>query len=55
MCSSEDDFKFIRTSGEMICEICEKPYWKHKHYLGALDNEDRPFLRELCDGTKVKL
>ncbi len=50
---------FIRASGDCVCS-CGREYRKHKHdptQLGPPDHNGvpQPFLRVLCDGTRVKL
>lgn len=51
---------FIRASGECICPACKLPYRKHPFDTKVFGLEDhngvrQPFLRVLCDGTRVKL
>jgi len=46
--------EFIRASGDCICEICGKEYWRHP-FSEHLSYNDEPFLNKLCDGTLVKL
>jgi hypothetical protein len=55
---SEDDIPevdFIRASGDVICEVCGKPYRKHPFDMEIIGWQDEPFLNVLCDGTRVKL
>lgn len=40
---------FIRTSGDMVCEVCGKPYWKH------VLHPEWPWLHVCCDGKLLKL
>lgn len=47
-CQCHED-NFVRTSGDMVCEICSKEYRKHAH------DEKATYLRRLCDGRLVKL
>jgi len=45
-----------RASGECICDICGKTYYKHKQYApSGLTNDGVPWLNELCNGDLVKL
>jgi len=46
---------FTRASGECICPHCQKPYYKHPFDWDVLGYDGLPFLRMLCDGTRVKL
>lgn len=52
---AEDDARKIenneyrRASGEVICEFCGKPYWKHPLVLGAL------WLNKVCGDDLVHL
>lgn len=54
---SDDEFnrRMVRTSGDMICDICGLPYWKHPDETRILGVEDRPFTKRLCNGTFGKL
>lgn len=44
------DEECIRVSGEMICPLCNKPYWKHE----SVDKE-APTLVRACDGRLLKI
>jgi hypothetical protein len=45
-----------RSSGELVCEMCKKTYYKHKEYKpSGKTNDGVPWLRELCNGDLVKL
>lgn len=46
---------FVRASGESICPTCSKKYYDHPLDQETLDYQDRPFLRILCNGLRVKL
>jgi len=39
---------WYRASGDCICDICSKPYWKHHRVIGAL------WLTKLCNNDFVK-
>lgn len=41
----------IRASGEVICEVCGKPYWRHEQVAKA----EVPTLVRACDGRLLKL
>lgn len=47
--------EYIRASGEVICEICKKEYYKHPWYRTILGYDGEPFLRKICSGIIVKL
>jgi len=47
--------EFTRASGQCICSICGREYWRHPHDFRWLDWIEVPYLRKLCDGTLVKL
>ena len=40
---------FIRAGGDVICEICAKPYRKHP------EDPEHDWLQIHCDGTRLKL
>jgi len=45
-----------RSSGDCICEICGKNYYRHKSYEpSGKTNDGVPWLNELCNGDLVKL
>lgn len=52
---------FIRASGDCVCRVCNKTYRNHPYDEKILsgiadwDGKFRPFLRIICDGTRVKL
>lgn len=46
---------FVRSSGELICEICGKTYYKHPLAEDIRGWQDQPFLNRLCNGKLVKL
>lgn len=49
---------FVRASGDCVCQTCGNEYRRHPDdpELGwSGDGTLRPFLKRLCDGTKVKL
>ena len=48
------DEDMYRASHQMICPRCMKEYGKHP-YTDDIGFDDRPFLRLLCNGDKVKL
>lgn len=48
-------FRFYRSNGECICEICRKFYKDHELDEKILDWEGNPFLHVLCNGERVKL
>lgn len=47
--------KFRRASGEVVCRVCNKTYYKHPFAMEHLDYQDEPFLHRLCNGDLVKL
>ena len=47
--------RFIRADGGLICPSCGAEYRRHPYDPAELSFDDRPFLRVLCDGTRVKL
>ena len=54
---TEDEIsnKAIRAGGDVVCSICNKKYYDHPFIENCLDNEGRPYLNIICDGTIVKL
>jgi len=46
---------YYRTSGDCLCKICNKEYWRHPMDMFDLGYDNTPFLHVLCDGTRVKL
>jgi hypothetical protein len=54
MRDAPDNIDFRRADGRVVCEKCGKPYNKHPHTEHRDFNGD-PWLRELCDGSLVKL
>lgn len=46
---------FIRASGDCICKDCKKKYRQHPQDMEELSYDGYPYLRILCDGTRVKL
>jgi len=46
---------FIRASAESICVACGKQYRAHSLDRSELSYNGEPFLRVLCNGTRVKL
>ena len=52
----EDDGEpYIRVSGDMVCEQCGLPYWRHPQEIlyDAFDGQEL-YLRRLCDGRLGK-
>ena len=45
----------VRASGQVLCPTCSKPYRDHPWFLLSRNDQGRPFLHLLCDGTVVKL
>ncbi len=48
----------VRVSGNVICETCKLPYWRHPYCRGQLTTitgEAMPFLHVGCDGRHLKL
>lgn len=45
----------VRASGDCVCAKCNRPYREHLQDPEVLDNSNQPFLRILCDGTRVHL
>ena len=42
-----------QADGQAVCPICGEVYLRHRHDLGALDAERKPFLRVACDGRRL--
>lgn len=59
--AEHNDLSFRRASGDCVCDVCGKPYWKHPdatepEALGNVDGDGlKPFLTRLCNGDLVKL
>lgn len=47
--------EMIRVSGDVVCEECKFPYWKHPSVISELDWEGRSFLELSCLGQLLKL
>ncbi len=50
------DARFVRASGDVVCAICGRPYWRHPlepRLLSGLDNQ--PWLHQICDGSLAHL
>ncbi len=47
--------EYIRASGDCVCKLCGKEYWRHSFDLNHFDWDGFPYLTVLCDGTLVKL
>lgn len=41
----------IRTSGEVVCKICDRPHWRHEQVAKV----ECPTLVRACDGRLLKL
>ncbi len=46
---------FVRACGDCVCACCGVDYYRHPCDWQVLSYQDEPFLRVLCDGTRVKL
>jgi len=46
---------FFRASADCVCPDCGKLYREHPHDKENLSYDDRPWLRILCNGERVKL
>ena len=46
---------FYRADGDLICDGCERKYFRHPFEATVLGYDQLPFLRRLCDGDLVKL
>lgn len=46
---------WYRASGECVCEICGREFWRHKHEMEEVDWNDDPYLKIICNGDRVKL
>lgn len=44
------DEECIRVSGEMICPVCDKPWWRHESVA-----KEAPTLIRACDGRLLKI
>jgi hypothetical protein len=47
--------EYVRASGECLCDVCGLPYRQHPHDPEVIGYDDRPFLRVVCGGQRVKL
>lgn len=45
----------VRAGGECTCPTCGNLYRQHPYDMKVLDWEGHPFIKVLCDGTRVKL
>lgn len=44
----------IRVDGNVLCEHCGEPYWRHRLSDLLLDYNHEPFLHAGCDGNLLK-
>jgi hypothetical protein len=47
--------EYERASGDTLCDVCKRPYYRHEWYRGLLGYDGEPFLRRICTGKIVKL
>lgn len=47
------EWDFVRVNASCVCDECGKTYGKHP-WASDRDSSGEPWLRVLCDGTKVK-
>jgi hypothetical protein len=50
-----EEIVYGRAAGELVCSECGKDHRDHPWLEKCLGFDDHPYLRELCDGTLVKL
>lgn len=50
-----DQVTYDRAGGGTVCEICGKLYYDHPYDMDVLGYDDRPFLKIICGGRRVKL
>ena len=50
----DEMYRMVRASGNCICEVCGKTYYKHP-FTDHRDWNDDPYMNRLCDGRIVKL
>jgi hypothetical protein len=43
-----------QVSGDVICNECKLPYWKHSEVISMLSRENSPYLHLGCDGFGLK-
>jgi hypothetical protein len=54
--NTEDEIPdFTRASADFFCPICGKRFGEHPYDMEHLAYGGEPFLRILCDGSRVKL
>jgi hypothetical protein len=53
---TEED-SYTRAGGDTICESCGLTYWDHPDEPNSfvLSSDNKPFLKVLCNGQRVKL
>jgi hypothetical protein len=44
-----------RAGGDVVCELCGRPYRKHVLTYEFVDWDGHPFLHVHCDGSLLKL
>ena len=47
--------EWFHASGDCLCSVCGKEYREHPRDYGQVDWEGIPFLRVLCNGSRMKL
>lgn len=53
--AADDIEPFIRSAGDVACEVCGDTYRHHPYDMKMVDHEGHPFLRVRCDGRRLKL
>lgn len=53
--SPQPEVTYDRAGGGTVCETCGKLYYDHPYDMGVLGYDDRPFLKIICGGRRVKL
>jgi hypothetical protein len=51
--SSEPEM--VRVNGNVTCEVCKIPYWKHPDIISSVDWNGDPYLKLDCTGAGLKL
>lgn len=50
-----EEIEFLNSTKNNSCDLCGKPYLKHKYDMRYLNPHGRPYLRVRCDGMRLKL
>jgi hypothetical protein len=47
--------EMVRASGDALCELCGRTYYRHPVTYEYVDWDGHPYLHVGCDGTLLKL